>query len=377
MSLKDKYCIAGVGMSKVGRVPGITSYGFNLEAIKYAIEDAGLDKGEVDGILTKAPTSGFIMLYSAKISQLLGISPKVTLTIDAAGATNAMMVQYAMMAIDTGLCNTVVCSYGDNPLSGPAGTYARGRGSDAAYGMFGAPSGYALVAQRHMQEYGTTSRQLGAIAVACRKHACLNPDAQMFGRPMTIDDHQNSRFVVEPLRLFDCCLVSDGGAAVVVTSAERARNLRKQPVYIMGMGQSHPVTDIGQRYPITATGARGSGEIAFRMAGITPRDVDLAQIYDCFTITLLITLEEYGFCRNGEGGPFVEEGRIEIGGELPVNTSGGLLSETGMPGMQLIVEAARQLRGEGGPRQVKDAEIAVVSHQGGIMTTHATLVLRR
>jgi len=364
-------------MSKVGRVPGITSYGFNLEAIKYAIEDAGLDKGEVDGILTKAPTSGFIMLYSAKISQLLGISPKVTLTIDAAGATNAMMVQYAMMAIDTGLCNTVVCSYGDNPLSGPAGTYARGRGSDAAYGMFGAPSGYALVAQRHMQEYGTTSRQLGAIAVACRKHACLNPDAQMFGRPMTIDDHQNSRFVVEPLRLFDCCLVSDGGAAVVVTSAERARNLRKQPVYIMGMGQSHPVTDIGQRYPITATGARGSGEIAFRMAGITPRDVDLAQIYDCFTITLLITLEEYGFCRNGEGGPFVEEGRIEIGGELPVNTSGGLLSETGMPGMQLIVEAARQLRGEGGPRQVKDAEIAVVSHQGGIMTTHATLVLRR
>lgn len=377
MSLKDKYCIVGVGMTKVGRVPGVASHGFNLEAIKYAIEDAGLEKKDVDGVLIKAPTSDFSMLYAAKVTQLLGITPKVNCMIDAAGATNAMMVQYAMMAIDAGLCSTVVCSYGDNPLSGPSGTYARGRGSDAAYGMFGAPSGYALVAQRYMHEYGTTSRQLGAIAVACRKHACMNPNAQMYGRPMTIEDHQKSRFVVEPLRLFDCCLVSDGGGAVVVTSAERARNLKKPPVFIMGMGQSHPVTDIGQRYPITETGAKGSGEIAFQMAGITPEDVDIAQIYDCFTITLLITLEEYGFCRKGEGGAFVEEGRIEIGGELPVNTSGGLLSETGMPGMQLIIEAVRQLRGEGGPRQVKDAEIAVVSNQGGIMTTHSTLVLRR
>ncbi len=377
MSLKDKYCIVGVGMTKVGRVPGVNSYGHNLEAIKYAIEDAGLDKMEVDGVLTKAPTSGFTMLYSAKIAQLLGINPKVTLTIDAAGATNAMMVQYAMMAIDAGLCNTVVCSYGDNPRSGPPGTYARARGSDAAYGMFGAPSGYALIAQRYMREYGTTSRQLGAIAVACRKNACLNPNAQMYDRPMTIEDHQNSRLVVEPLRLLDCCLVSDGGAAVVVTSAERARSLSKPPVYIMGMGQSHPTTEIGQRYPITESGAKGSAEIAFRMADIDPQDVDVAEIYDCFTITVLMTLEEYGFCRKGEGGPFVEGGRIELGGELPINTAGGLLSETGMPGMQLIVEAVRQLRGEGEARQVKDAEIAVVSNQGGIMTTHATLVLRR
>ena len=377
MSLKDKYCIVGTGMTRVGKVPGFTSFGFNLEAIKYAIEDAGLNKEEVDGVLTKAPTSNFSMLYSAKVAQFLGIKPKVNLTIDAAGATNAMMVQYAMMAIDAGLCSTVVCSYGDNPRSGPPGTYARGRGSDAAYGMFGAPSGYALVAQRHMQEYGTTSLQLGAISVACRKHACLNPDAQMYNRPIAIEDHQNSRFVVAPLRLLDCCLVSDGGAAVVVTSAERARNLRKRPVYIMGIGQTHPASDIGQRYPITETGAKGSGELAFGMAGIRPQDVDVAEIYDCFTITLLMTLEEYGFCRKGEGGSFVEGGRIELGGALPVNTAGGLLSETGMPGMQLIVEAVRQLRGEGDARQVKDAEIAVVSNQGGIMTTHATLILRR
>ena len=148
MSLKEKYCIAGVGMTKVGRVPGITSYGFNVEAIKLAIEDSGIPKNEIDGVLTKSPTSGFIMLYSAKIAQLLGITPKVTLTIDAAGATNAMMVQYAMMAIDAGLCNTVVLSYGDNPVSGPPGTYGRGRGNDAAYGLFGAPSGYARVRGR-------------------------------------------------------------------------------------------------------------------------------------------------------------------------------------------------------------------------------------
>jgi acetyl-CoA acetyltransferase len=199
----------------------------------------------------------------------------------------------------------------------------------------------------------------------------------MYGRPITIEDHQSSRFVVEPLRLLDCCLVSDGGAAVVITSAERARNLRKPPVYIAGIGQSHPVTDIGQRYPITETGAKGSGEMAFRMAGIEPKDVDVAEIYDCFTITVLMTLEEYGFCKKGEGGAFVEGGRIELGGELPVNTAGGLLSETGMPGMQLIVEAVRQLRGECGPRQVKDAKIAIVSNQGGIMTTHSTLILRR
>lgn len=375
-SLKDKYAIVGVGHTKLGRVPGISPVGFNVLAIKAALEDAGISKDEVDGVLVKYPTSGFSMLFSAKVCQALGITNKLTAVIDQAGATGCTMVQYAAMAINAGLATTVVCSYGDNPLTGPPGTYARLLGDDAAFGMFGPAAGYALAARRHMYEFGTTSEQFGAIAVAFRKHASMNPHAQM-QKPITLADHQNSRWVVEPFHLLDCCLVSDGGAAVVVTSAERAKDLKKKPVYIMGWGQSHPAWDIAQRESLVETGAKRSGEMAYRMAGVEPKDIDVAQIYDCFTYTALVTLEDYGFCKKGEGGPFVEGGRLELGGELPCNTAGGLLSESGMPGMLLLVEAVRQLRGECGPRQVPDAEIEIVSGQGGVLTTHSTLILRR
>ncbi|MBI4338261.1 MAG: thiolase family protein [Chloroflexi bacterium] len=376
MSLKDKYCIVGAATTKFGRVPGVSPLGFTAEAVRLAVEDAGLKKGDIDAVLCKYPPTGFRSLWAHKVSQALGIQPKIAATVDQAGATNIGLVQYAMMAIDAGLITTAVCTYGDNPLSGPPGTYAAPRGSDAAFGLFGAPSGYAMIAQRHMIEYGTTSRQLGAIAVANRAWACKNPNAHM-REPMTIEDHQLSRYVAWPLHLLDCCLVSDGGAAVVVTSAARARELRKPPVYIMGIGQHHIAWELPQRPTLTTSGAKISGELAFKMAGITPRDVDVCEIYDCFTITPLVTLEDYGFCAKGEGGPFVEDGKTGPGGSLPMNTSGGLLSESGMAGMQLVVEAVRQLRGECGERQVNGAEIALVSGQGGIMHTHATMVLRR
>ncbi len=233
-----------------------------------------------------------------------------------------------------------------------------------------------MITLRHMHEYGTSSRQLGAVAVSTRKWASMNPNAQM-QTPMTIEYHQNSRWVTWPLHLLDCCLVSDGGAAVVVTSAERARSLRKPPVYVMGIGQRHVAWELNHRPVLTEAGGKESGALAFRMAEITPQDVDVAEIYDCFTITPVMTLEDYGFCGKGEGGDFVEGGRIEPGGELPMNTSGGLLSESGMAGMQLIVEAVGQLRGECGARQVNDAEIACISLQGGVMHSHSTLILRR
>ncbi len=376
MGLKDKYAIAGAATTRFGRLPGSTAVGLTVEAAKLAIEDSGIDKSEIDCVLAKYPRTGFVSLYAHQIAQHLGIMPAIAAEIDNAGATNATLVQYAMMAIDAGMIKTAVCCYGDNPVTGVIGTYGRARGNDAAYGLFGAPAGYAMITLRHMHEFGTTSRQLGAVAVSTRKWASMNPFAQM-RTPITIEDHQNSRYVTWPLHLLDCCLVSDGGAAVVVTSAERARSLRKPPVYVMGIGQMHIAWELTHRPVLTEAGGKESGEMAFRMAGITPQDVDLAEIYDCFTITPIMTLEDYGFCGKGEGGAFVEDGRIEPGGELPMNTSGGLLSESGMAGMQLIVEAVRQVRGECGDRQVKDAEIACVSLQGGVMHTHSTLILRR
>lgn len=372
--LRGKYAIVGVGNTRYGKIPGVSALAHNVEAIARAIEDAGVKKEEIDAVLTKAPTSNFQMLWSAKVAQAIGIVPRVTATLDQAGASNIGLIEYAIMAMELGQCSMAVISYGDNPLTGSRAAYSRPRGDDAAYGFFGAPAGYAMIARRHMEEFGTTSRQLGEVAVACRKHASMNPNAQ-FQTPITLEDHQNSRYVAEPLHLLDCCPVSDGGAAIIVTSAERARDLRKPPVYILGIGQSHPAWDVQAREQITTSGAKASGEMAFKMAGLGPRDMQFAQLYDCFSIVPIITLEDYGFCKKGEGGAFVEGGRIQLGGELPLNTSGGLLGETGMPGMQLIIEGVRQIRGECGPRQVPNARVGVVSGQGGIMTTHATLIL--
>ena len=229
---------------------------------------------------------------------------------------------------------------------------------------------------RHMHEYGTTHDQLGAIAVAFRKHAGLNPLAQV-REPMTLDDYHRSRFVVWPFHVLDCCLVSDGAAAFIVTSAERARDLRQPPVHVMGMGRANNSRGWTYGDHMIELAAKESGEKAFRMAGLTPADIDTAQIYDCYTYIVLATLEDYGFCKKGEGGAFVEGGRLELGGALPTNTSGGMLSEGYVEGMLQIVEAVRQLRGQAGARQVPDAETAIVSGNGGNTVCHSTLILRR
>ncbi|MGD9891710.1 MAG: thiolase family protein [Dehalococcoidia bacterium] len=375
-SLKDRYCIVGVGNTGYGKLPGRSAVSLTVEAIRNAIEDCGIDKAEIDAVLTKYPTSGFQGLFSATVSQAIGIVPKVTATIDQAGASNIGLITYAMMCIEQGLCNAAVVSYGDNPLSGNRSTYARPRGENAAFGFFGAPSGYAMVAQRYKHEFGLTEEQLSTIPITFRNNACLNPNAQ-FHQAITLDEYKANRYVAEPFHLYDCCPVSDGAAAVIVTTAERARSLKKPPVYVMGFGQGHPSWDLPHRQEWTTTGAAVAGPIAFEMAGVAPADIDTAHLYDCFSIVPILTLEDYGFCKKGEGADWIQGGRISLDGELPLNSSGGLLAETGMPGMQHVLEAVRQLRGEAAERQVQDAELAVVSNQGGILTTHATMILRK
>jgi acetyl-CoA acetyltransferase len=265
-------------------------------------------------------------------------------------------------------------TYADNPRTGSRHAYEKAWGDDAAYGWFGVPAGYAMLARRHMEEFGTTSDQLGEIAVAVRKHGAANPRAQL-RKPLTLEQYRESPWVVDPLRRDDCCLVSDGAAAVVVMSGERAKSLGvKKPVPILGFGQGQSSWDIALREDLTRTGAEISGATAFAMAGLRPQDIDVAQIYDCFTITALMTLEAYGFAPHGQGGAFCADGALQIGGALPMNTAGGMLAETGMPGMQLVLEAVRQMRGDAN-LQVPDAQNCIVSNQGGIMHTHSTLIL--
>ncbi len=376
MSVSNKYCVVGVGNTAYGKLPGRSADSLTVEAIRNAIRDCGIDKNEIDAVLTKAPTSDFQMLYSARISQQLGIKmPAVTATLDNAGASTASLIQYAAMAIEEGLCTVAVISYGDNPMTGSRASYARARESeDAAFGMFGAPPGYAMIARRYMAEYGLTDHQLGCVPISDRSWATMNHNA-VFRTPITHEERANSRYVAEPFHLLDCCPITDGAAAAIVCSAERARDLKQKPVYLRGFGQSHPAWSLPQRDQWTVSGAKKSGETAYKMAGLGPSDIDVLELYDPFSIVPIITLEDYGFCKKGEGGAFVEDGKTRPGGSQPMNTSGGLLSETGMPGMQLIVEAVRQLRGQCGERQVSNARTALLSNQGGHMTTHATLIL--
>ena len=372
--MPEKIVIAGVGQTQFGKLPDRSTLSLNVEAVRKALADAGIDKSQVDGLFVKFPTSRFEMMYGQKLAETLGIVPRMGGVWDQGGASNISMIGYAAMAIEAGQCDIALVCLADNPATGSRQAYEKAWGDDSVFGWFGVPASYGMIARRHMGEYGTTSDQLGAIAVACRKHGAANPNAQL-RKPLTLEQYRASRMIAAPLRRDDCCLVSDGAAAVVVMSAKRAKELGiAKPVPILGFGQGQTSWEVVQRPVLTSTAAKVSAQTAFKMAGLTPKDIDVAQIYDCFTIAALMTLEDYGFCAKGEGGHFVEDGRIEIGGDLPINTSGGLLSETGMPGLQLVIEGVRQMRGEA-TTQVKGARTCVVSNQGGIMHTHSTLIL--
>jgi len=374
--LSGKVVIAGIGHTAFGKHPGRGTVSLNVEAIRKALADAGVDKRQVDGLMVKAPTSKFEMMYAQKLAEALGMQPRIGGVYDHGGASNISMISYATMAIEAGQCEIAVVSLADNPATGTRQAYEKSYGDDGSglVGWFGTPAGYAMIAQRHMAQYGTTSDQLGAIAVACRRHGAANPHAQL-RKPLTLEQYRESRLIVEPLRRDDCCLVSDGAAAVVLMSAKKAAELQvAKPVPVLGFGQGQTSWDVALRPDLTTTAARVSAQTAFAMAGVRPGDIDVAQIYDCFTIAVLMTLEDYGFCPKGEGGHFVQDGRIELGGDLPINTSGGLLSETGMPGLQLVMEGVRQMRGDS-VNQVRGARTCAISNQGGIMHTHSTLIL--
>jgi len=369
-------CIVGVGETAFCRKPGSgkTQLGLQLEAALRAIEAAGLTPSAIDGIMP-FPNLGKAEEFAAN----LGCDTlRFAATIHMGGAAPAASLQAAAAAVTNGIANHVLLPAGWNGYSGarvrqtvsndldsiPGGAIARD--FYLPHGFTVPPQWYSVMARRHMHEFGTRHEQLGAIAVTMRKHAQLNPAAVMHGKPMTLDDYMASPMLADPYRFFDCCLETDGAAAVVVTSEERARDLPGKPITIMSAacGQPYPADEITNRKDIFRTGLTIAAPEAFGKAGVQPSDADFAMVYDCFTFEVLQQLEEVGFCKRGEGGSFVEDGRIELGGELPVNTHGGLLSEAHVLGMSHIVEAVRQLRGEAGARQVDAAEIGVVTGWG-------------
>lgn len=375
--------IVGLGITEVGKVYGRTAPEFAAEAVRLAAADAGLQLGDIDGLLVSTGTTRDV---TVALQNALGLRNLQLLSeMQAFGATAASMITYAAMAVSAGMVDTVACVFADAPLrpdesSGAAYAGRRAYAQTGVAGLRVAAGGnpnvrYALAARRHMETYGTTSEQFGAVAVAQRQWAMLNPLAQM-RTPMTIEDHQNSRWIAEPLHLFDCCLVSNGGAAVIVTAADRAVDLVQPPVFIRGVGQGHPgqMIERGSQFGLV-TGAAISGPRALRMAGLEVCDVDVLELYDCYSYTAMVTLEDYGFCKKGEGGQFVAEGHTAPGGSLPVNTGGGQLSSYYLWGMTPITEAVIQARGQAGERQVQRRDIVMVSGNGGVLDHHSTVVL--
>ena len=373
--------IAGLGMTDLGKVYGRTAAQFAGDAVRLAVADAGLELGDVDGLLTSAGVSGGVGLA---LQRDLGLRDLRLLSeMQSYGSTAGQMVQYASLAIGAGMAETVACVFADAPLRQDTSTGAAygARGAVGWRGLLGAAgirdtnSMYALAAQRHMDTYGTTNDQLGHIAVGQRSWAELNPRAQM-RTPMTLEDYHASRWIVEPFHLLDCCLVSNGGIAVVVTSAERAASLARPPVHVLGWGQAHPGHAQRRHEEFgLVSGAARSGPAALAMAGLTVSDVDVVELYDCYTFTVLITLEDYGFCPKGEGGRFVADGTLGPDGKLKVNTGGGQLSSSYMWGKTPLSEAVLQARGEAGRRQVPEHDVVLVSGNGGVLDHHSTLVL--
>lgn len=379
-TFRDGVVIAGVAESEVGILPHRTELQLHAQAARRALVDAGMTLADVDGVLSIGSSRGTRM-PSVQVAEYLGIAPSYTDSTSLGGCSFEAYVQHAALAIDAGLCSTCLITYGSTQRSSGAGF---GGGTDpwlasAQFeGVWGLPmmtGAYALAASRHMHLYGTTREQLAEVAVAARKWAQLNPDAPRHD-DMTVDDVLSAPLIASPLGKFDCCLVTDGGGAVVVTRADRASNLANGPVWLWGSAETHTHSSIANMPDLTVTPAAITGPAALQSAGVAPADMDLAMIYDSFTITALMSLEDLGFCKKGEGGDFVSGGRIAPGGDFAMNTQGGGLSYThpGMYGIFLIVEAVRQLRVAAGARQVT-ADLALVHGTGGALSAGATLIL--
>ncbi|MGO4888383.1 acetyl-CoA acetyltransferase [Anaerobacillus sp. MEB173] len=375
MSIKGKVAIVGVSETDSWYMPDLSPLDMMAKSAKRALDEAGIDKSEVDGLFS---ASSYYYMPTLSLGEYLGITPRYTDSTTVGGSSFVSFLMHAAAAISSGLCNVALICYGSSQRSdfGKVTSMSEKNPYEDLMGVLYPLSSYALAAQRHMAEYGTTNEQLAEVAVASRKWAALTPKATKT-EPITIQDVLNSPMISSPLHKMDCCLVTDGGGAVVLTSAERAKSLKQKPVYLLGAGESHFHRSISSMPNLTETAAKPSGEDAFKMAGVTQADVDLLMLYDAFTINVILFLEDLGFCPKGEGGAFVSNGRIAPGGQLAVNTNGGGLSycHPGMFGIFLIIEAVRQLRRDAGERQLEKCDIALVHGNGGTLSSQATAIL--
>ena len=376
MSLRGKVAVVGVAESDLGEVgPELTPLDLIGQATIRALEDAGLDKSDIDGLFS---ASAYYHLPTLSVGEYLGIRPRYSDATNLGGSSFVSHLLHAASAIEAGLCDVALIAYGSTQRSGGGRLVSGSEANpyEAPYGPRYPVSMYALAASRHMHEYGTTREQLAEVAVAAREWAKLNPKA-FVREDLTVEDVLSSRTVSSPLSVRDCCLVTDGGGAALVTSVERARELRKPPVFLLGAGEAHHHRHISQMPDLTTTAAAESGPRAYEMAGVGPAQVNVAMLYDAFTINTILFLEDLGFCGKGEGGAFVSGGRIAPGGALAVNTNGGGLSynHPGMYGLLLLVEAVRQARGECGERQAAEHNVVLAHGNGGVLSSQVTAIL--
>lgn len=383
MTLRNQAVIVGVGESDIGHLPHMTGLGLNAQAAKRALDDAGLKPQDVDGLLTAYSfTEPYFMLGSV-LAEYLGLQPRLCASLVVGGASPLAMLHHAAQAIATKSADVILVCAGENRATGMsrdeavAALTAVGHPYfEAPYGV-GIPSLYAMVANAYMHKYGTTREEMAAVAVNTRRHAMLHPRAQM-QTPITIDDVLRSKPISDPLNLLDCCLISDAGGAFVVTSPERARDLPGRAIHLAGIAEAHTHEHLISASSLTDFGAAQSGAAAYTMAGLGPSDMNLAMLYDCFSIVPIIEMEELGLAGRGEGGALFASGGATIGGRLPVNTHGGMLSHAhagAVGGLMAVIEAVRQLRGEATGRQVADAAAAIVHGEGGVLSSHCTAIL--
>lgn len=377
---RGEIAILGTGLAGMGHAGGATEQEIIAQAASAAIERSGLRKSDIDGIITSSLTSPWWVM---RMAEYLGIRPRFSDSTMFGGSAFIADLKIAQMAIAAGECENVLICYGSTPRSVPSSSRLNQMRAELdpqpyehPYKAFNPVSSYSLAAARHMYEYGTTRQQLAEVAVAARKWAQLNPDA-FVKKPLTVDEVINAKMISDPLTVLDCCLVTDGAGAIVVTSSQRAKSLHRKPIYVLGSGFAHWHRQISCMEDLTITPAVESGRKAFDQAGLTPADVDVVELYDAFTINPILFLEDLGFCKKGEGGAFIEGGRIEPGGEFPMNTNGGGLScvHPGMYSIFLIIEAVTQLRAEAHARQVHGAEVALVHGNGGVLSSQATAIL--
>ena len=373
--------IAGIGETRVGRQRGASALRLTLEACQAAMRDANVSPSAVDGVLTRNLDMDVTYMHSQYVARHLGIRPRFTTDINLGGATAIAMLEQAALLIGAGVCGAVLCAYGENRRTSWSferhGRIRMGHEDfEECYGLTWGMGPHALAARRHMHEFGTTTRQLGMIAVAQRRYAMCHPDAE-FREPLSLATYEEAPFVIAPLRKYDLAFLSDGGAAALVVPLEWARRHTAEPVAVLGLGQANSGEHLAYcaNMVMTTTPAREAGEQVFRVAGMAPRDIDLALLYDDTTYGVLVQLEDFGFCAKGEGGPFVEDGHLGAGGSLPVNPHGGHLSHAHLDGMLHLTEAVRQLRGQAGRRQVAEARTALVSGFGGVFAISSAAIL--